>query len=147
MPSLNDSSVRRELVRRARLLEPDTIALWGRMTCPQMLAHANDMLRMCVGDITTEFQKLPFRFPVVKHLAIYWLPWGKGIPSAPELFRTTDLDWNEEQRVLPELLERVARRDPAVPLPLHPFFGKISPRAWAVLGYRHTDHHLRQFGV
>ena len=29
----------------------------------------------------------------------------------------------------------------------HPAFGKLSPRAWGVLAWRHTDHHLRQFGV
>ena len=147
MRSLYDSSVRRDLVRRAHLLEPETVALWGRMTCPQMLAHANDVLRMYLGEITTEYQKVPLRFPIVKQLAIYWLPWGKGIPSAPELFRATDIDWSEEQRVLPLLLERIATRDPSTPFPLHPFFGKLSPRAWGVLGYRHTDHHLRQFGV
>jgi hypothetical protein len=36
--------------------------------------------------------------------------------------------------------------DPAV-WPEHPVFGKMTPRAWRVLGYRHMDHHLRQFGI
>ena len=31
--------------------------------------------------------------------------------------------------------------------PVHPAFGDITTQAWGVLAYRHTDHHLRQFGV
>ncbi len=29
----------------------------------------------------------------------------------------------------------------------HPFFGSLTPPEWAVLVYKHLDHHLRQFGV
>jgi hypothetical protein len=30
---------------------------------------------------------------------------------------------------------------------LHPAFGKMDQRDWLAWGYRHVDHHLRQFGV
>lgn len=46
-----------------------------------------------------------------------------------------------------ELLERFAARPPDATWPLHPAFGTLSRRAWGVLGYRHVDHHFRQFGV
>ena len=29
----------------------------------------------------------------------------------------------------------------------HPFFGPLKPEQWAILMYKHVDHHLRQFGV
>ncbi len=29
----------------------------------------------------------------------------------------------------------------------HPFFGSMTRSSWGVLGYKHFDHHLRQFGV
>ena len=29
----------------------------------------------------------------------------------------------------------------------HSFFGRLVPEEWAVLMYKHLDHHLRQFGV
>src|SRR5262249_52736986 len=29
----------------------------------------------------------------------------------------------------------------------HPFLGPLTPGEWAVLMYKHLDHHLRQFGV
>ena len=147
MPSLLDRHVRSELLKRAQQLTPDRVPQWGRMTCPQMLAHVNDVLRMALGDLPTKFQGSPFRFPGMSYMAIYWLPWAKGLPSAPELFRSDGIDWNEEQQFLGELMERIAERDPASVMPVHPLFGSISHKTWAVLAYRHTAHHLRQFGV
>jgi hypothetical protein len=29
----------------------------------------------------------------------------------------------------------------------HPFFGPLKPEQWAILMYKHVDHHVRQFGV
>jgi hypothetical protein len=29
----------------------------------------------------------------------------------------------------------------------HSFFGRLTPEQWAILTFKHLDHHLRQFGV
>jgi hypothetical protein len=29
----------------------------------------------------------------------------------------------------------------------HAFFGRLAPHEWAILMYKHVDHHLRQFGA
>jgi LPS sulfotransferase NodH len=29
----------------------------------------------------------------------------------------------------------------------HSFFGRLTAEEWAILMYKHLDHHLRQFGV
>ncbi len=29
----------------------------------------------------------------------------------------------------------------------HSYFGKLTPDEWAILKWKHYDHHLRQFGV
>ena len=29
----------------------------------------------------------------------------------------------------------------------HAFFGPLTPNEWAILMYKHADHHLRQFGA
>jgi hypothetical protein len=36
--------------------------------------------------------------------------------------------------------------DPAARKSLFDRFAALEPTAWGVSGYRHTDHHLRQFG-
>jgi hypothetical protein len=112
-----------------------------------MLAHVNDMLRMALGDIPVKLKRSPVPLPGFGYLAIHWLPWKQGLPSSPELFRTEGIDWAEEQRLLPVLMERLASRDPTQLLPVHPVFGRLSHKSWAALAYRHTAHHLTQFGV
>ena len=32
------------------------------------------------------------------------------------------------------------------PFPRHPLFGRMTNGEWGRWGYRHVDHHLRQFG-
>ena len=42
---------------------------------------------------------------------------------------------------------RHAMKSMLLPTPAHPIFGPLTVRQWGVQGYKHTDHHLRQFGV
>jgi Protein of unknown function (DUF1569) len=42
---------------------------------------------------------------------------------------------------------RFLDHQPAGDWPPHPVFGAMTARDWNRVLYRHTDHHLRQFGV
>jgi LPS sulfotransferase NodH len=57
-----------------------------------------------------------------------------------------DLDQERERIVV--LMDRftAAGRTGCTTHP-HSFFGRITPDEWAILMYKHLDHHLRQFGV
>ncbi|MFL5549729.1 MAG: DinB family protein [Gemmatimonadaceae bacterium] len=145
--TLSDARARQELLDRLERLSPDARPLWGRMSAPQMLAHLADWMLMAKGDLNTAAKKRILRYPVVKQLVIYWLPWPKGVPTAPELLGRTPLEWAIERAAVRQHVQSFAKLDPKAAWPDHPAFGKITPRAWGVLGYRHMDHHLRQFGV
>ncbi|MFL5598050.1 MAG: DinB family protein, partial [Gemmatimonadaceae bacterium] len=145
--TLSDARARQELLDRLERLSPDARPLWGRMSAPQMLAHLADWMLMAKGDLNTAAKKRILRYPVVKQLVIYWLPWPKGVPTAPELLGRTPLEWTIERAAVRQHVQSFAKLDPKAAWPDHPAFGKITPRAWGVLGYRHMDHHLRQFGV
>jgi hypothetical protein len=135
------------LARLARLT-PDARPAWGRMNAPQMVAHVADALRMAFGDLPTRPKRIPLlrTFPL-KHLVIYLLPFPKGAPTAKELVSRAPGDWASEGRDCRALVERFAteRRDRT--WPWHPAFGAMSAEQWGIIAYRHTDHHLRQFGV
>jgi hypothetical protein len=77
--------MRDRLVGRVTTLRPDAERRWGSMTCPQMLAHLNDALRMAAGDLRVPSKRLPIRHPPLKQLIVYVLPFPKGAPTAPEL--------------------------------------------------------------
>ena len=148
MASLWQEAARRQLRERLAALRPDAPSRWGKMNGPQMLAHVNDALRMATGELPVAPRKLPVRFPPLKQLLIYVLPFPKGVPTARELLgRIDQAQFAQEAAAFPEMLERFASRPADAPLPDHPAFGPLTRRAWGVLAYRHVDHHFRQFGV
>jgi hypothetical protein len=144
MKSIWNPEDRRQLHDRLAALRPDS----PRRSQPVMnAAHLADALRMALGDLPCESKKLPIRYPPLKQLIIYWLPFPKGAPTAPELISRIPATWTAEVADLAGLLERMARQPRDAAFPEHPGFGRLSRRAWGVLVYRHMDHHLRQFGV
>lgn len=148
MATLWNEPKRRTLLERARRLRADTPARWGKFNSTDMMAHLNDSMRMALGDLIVAPKRTPFkRFPL-KQLILYVLPFPRSAPTAPELLaRRGQCDLDLEVVTLGELMDRAARTPAAVTWPDHPAFGTMSRAAWGVLGYRHVDHHLRQFGV
>jgi hypothetical protein len=139
---------RLNLSRRLDALDPAAAALWGRMDCPQMLAHLTDGVRMALGElpIATKGPKA-LRLAPIRHAVIYWLPFPKGAPTAPELLTRRATDCQAECAELKHLLERMAAMEGAREWPEHPAFGRLTSRDWGTLVHRHVDHHLRQFGA
>jgi hypothetical protein len=139
---------RLSLARRIDGLSPTATARWGRMDCPQMLAHLSDGARMALGELRiTGRGPTALRLAPIRHAVIHWLPFPKGAPTAPELLVRRATDWQHECGELKHLLERLGAMEGAREWPDHPAFGRISSRDWGTLIHRHVDHHLRQFGA
>lgn len=145
--SLYNARARQELLARLERLTPDATPLWGRMTAPRMLAHLADWMLMAKGELKAAAKNRPLRYPLVKQLVIYWLPFPKGVPTAPELISRKPLEWAIERAAVRQHVLWFESLNPNATWPEHPAFGKMTPRAWGVLAYRHMDHHFRQFGV
>ena len=145
--SLSNALARQELLDRLEHLSPQSKPRWGKMNAHQMLAHMADWMLMAKGDLKTAPMKRLLRYPPLKQLAIYWLPFPKGVATAPELLRRRPAAWSVERAAVRERVQSFANLDPKATWPEHPVFGKMSARAWGVFGYRHMDHHLRQFGL
>jgi hypothetical protein len=147
MKSLYRDGPRRELRERLARLTPDTRPVWGKFDAPKMVVHCADAIQMALGRLPTKPKNLPIRRTPLKQLLVYWLPWPKGVPTAPELLERTPADWPAEVARLLELMEEAGTQPRGFPWAVHPAFGRMSHRAWGVLGYRHLDHHFRQFGI
>lgn len=147
MKTLWKQSDRDEIVQRIARLAPDARPTWGRMTAPQMLAHMTDALRMALGDLPTRSKRLPLRYAPLKQLIVYLVPFPKNAPTARELVSRVPEAWEAERDACCALIERFGAESPSRAWPEHPAFGSLSARAWGVLGYKHFDHHLRQFGA
>ena len=146
MATLWNDSDRQTLVTRIRQVSPDAQAQWGRMTARGMLAHIHESARMALGELVVPPKKVFIRYPPLKQFIIYLMPFPKGAPTAPELVRRQADDWIAELVDLEAAIDRLAAKSAAATWPDHPAFGTMTRRAWGTLVYRHTDHHLRQFG-
>ncbi|HEX7152095.1 MAG TPA: DUF1569 domain-containing protein [Thermoanaerobaculia bacterium] len=149
MHTLWNPADRAALLRRFEALSPDAKARWGRMRCDQMLEHMVDGMGLGLGRFQTRVRKTVARFWPVNVLFVYVLPWPKGAPGPREILKdgATKRDWQTNLRELRQTYDEFAQRDrKSNDWPAHPLFGKLSGRAWGRLGWRHSDHHLRQFG-
>jgi hypothetical protein len=143
-----DRRTREEIFRRIERLTPDARAQWGRLNVAQMLAHLNDAMRMAIGELPVRAKNTPLRYPPIKQLIVYAMPFPKSAPTAPELLARCDAAcFADEQAAFRPLAERLAAKPAGEGWPEHPAFGRLTHTAWGVLSFRHTDHHLKQFGV
>jgi len=147
MKSMLQPEIRDEVRRRLASSPADRVARWGRMDAAQMMAHLANAMRMSLGDLPVREKRIFLRYPPFKQLVLYVFPFPKGAPTARELIDRTPGDIDAERRDIDGLIERVAARSLDSPTPAHPIFGPLTVRQWGFLGYKHSDHHLRQFGA
>ncbi len=141
-----DPARRDELARRLSALTFDRPPRWGRMTAPQMVTHLLEALRMPSGELHIAARPLPLK-PLVKFVMLYLLPFPKGAPTARELLARKPQTWEEDVQALRAAILALREPGPGARIGEHPIFGRMSAKDWGVLLYKHTDHHLRQFGV
>ncbi len=150
MKNLYEPAAAAEVKARLLSLRPDSGRLWGTMSAAQAVAHCCVGLEMAVGDRRPERSLVGRIFGrIVKKLALANdAPIRRNTPTAPEMVVADERDLESERRRLSGLIDRFAAAGPeGCTTHPHTFFGRMTPREWAVLMYKHLDHHLRQFGA
>jgi Protein of unknown function (DUF1569) len=139
-----------EVQQRLAQLRPDSARQWGKMTPSQMLVHCSLAMEAALGE-----RKPPRMFigrivgGMVKRSVVGTdKPIGRNAPTAPFLVVREQPEFEPERARMSALVNRFAQGGPkACTSHPHTFFGPMSPDEWAILMYKHADHHLRQFGV
>lgn len=147
MKTIWEQESRQELLARADKLNPDSAARWGSMSCPRMLTHVTDGLRMALGEIKIVSKNSPLKLAPIRYLIIYVMPFPKGAPTAPELVERVPGEWQRELAEFKQVFAGLVANSRKTDGQEHPVFGKLSEKDWGVLGYKHLDHHFKQFGV
>ena len=148
MKSLWQIEAQRELSGRIGQLVPDRKADWGRMSPQQMVCHLTRSVQMAAGETQVAGRWTPFQLPGIKQFVLYYAPFPKNVPTAPELVvRQTPNPWSQDVADLHAAIGRFLGRGVEARWPPHPAFGALDGWQWGVLVYRHVDHHLRQFSV
>ncbi|MDB5188955.1 MAG: hypothetical protein JWM92_553 [Candidatus Nomurabacteria bacterium] len=150
MKNLFEASRVEEIKDRVSKLKPDSQHLWGKMNTAQMLAHCSKSLRMALGETRPP---LMFLGRIIGFLIKPFVfknddPMRQGSPTIKGLEVCNERDFETERTALYQLIDRFANAAPReITIYPHSFFGKLTPQEWAILMYKHLDHHLRQFGV
>lgn len=151
--NLFDSDRVEEVKQRITSLQPDCTRQWGNMTPAQTLAHCADGLQMAMGVINPKRAPFPATLlgPLLKPFVFNDdKPMRRNSPSSPELFHpnsaTCDFE-RERARLLAAIDSFATKKADGCTQHPHPFFGRLTPQQWAVLMYKHLDHHLRQFNA
>ena len=149
--NLFDAAVANHVKTRLARLEPQSERRWGKMTAAQMMAHCSVSMQWAVGEVVPERGALPARLMgrLVKPMVFRNEdPLRRNSPTAKSLIVADERDLATERERLLGLIDRFAAGGAAgCTKNPHSFFGKMKPEEWAILMYKHLDHHLRQFGV
>lgn len=148
---LFDPAKRAELIARINLLTPESKALWGKMGVGEMLCHCLDGSKMALGEIPPTDQSNLFTRSIVKFLVVYVIPIPKGAPAPPEINPhkkgTKPQDFEKERQLLIDDINNFPNLQVNDLKGKHHVFGKLTHHQWSRLGYKHINHHLKQFGV
>jgi hypothetical protein len=149
-PSIYNASTTEELFRRIDLLNPESRALWGKMTVGQMLSHCSVPYEQILGLNTDQ---PPFLMRVILNLflkksMVNEVPYKQNLPTSPKFIRADSYHFSKVRDRLKELIQTIQEmgaeqlsNTPSLSL------GKLSAIEWNNLLYKHIDHHLAQFGV
>lgn len=147
MRSILNERDRAEISDRLRSLSASSTRRWGSMDVVAMLQHLRLSSSMTLGDLpVVSKSKRAFQLFPLKHLILYVLPFPKGAPTADELKPSVSTSFEDERAAVLDLLEQIGKGPQDGPGPSHPLFGPLTWREWGVATYKHTNHHLKQFG-
>ena len=144
---LNDAD-RGAICQRIGSVTSASVPRWGRMDAKAMLMHLRQSALMALGELPVACKsKRVFQVFPIKHLILHVAPFPKGAPTAPELLVPYAASLDAIRSELVSLVDRIGAGPREGDGPVHPLFGRLSLREWGVATYKHTDHHLRQFGA
>ncbi len=149
MKNLYEPSTVTEIHERLARLTPTSARQWGKMDAAQAMAHCADAMNIAIGDTVPERMFIGRVIGwMVKSMALgNDDPMKRNSPTSPQLRVVDSRQLDAEKHRLAGLIDRFVAAGPSnCTKHPHSFFGSMTPSEWAVLMYKHVDHHLRQFG-
>ena len=148
--SITTPAILEEMVARLGGLRQDTQRQWGTLTAGEMVCHIADCSTSILGR--SDSNRPAKHRPILKWLALYTpIPWTRGrrTPASvdPRRAGTRPGEFeSDRRRAIDGLRSLAAAPDGAFPTN-HAVFGTMTPRDWRHWACRHTDYHLKQFGL
>jgi Protein of unknown function (DUF1569) len=150
MKNLFDAARVEEVKQRIARLRHDSERQWGKMNAPQAVEHCSRGFELALGDRQPPRVLLGrIMGPIIKPKVFgNDEPLRRNSPTVKGLVIQDDRDLAKERARLYGMIDRFVAAGPkGCTTHPHSFFGRLTAEEWAILMYKHLDHHLRQFGV
>lgn len=153
MKTVADPAVLEEIVTRLGRLTPTSERRWGTITPGELLCHLGDNMEMAIGSREVPAgAKHGWASRLAKWMILGTnIPFPKGVTTRPRLDPrregTKPAAFEADRARVIRGLRALAARSGAEVGPTHGRFGPMTMADWQRQGYRHTDHHLKQFGL
>ena len=150
MKNLFETARLEEVKQRIARLRPDSQRQWGKMNAPQALARCSRGFELASGDLRPPRALLGRIIGAIIKPKVFENdePLRRNTPTVKGLVIRDDRDLAKERARLYGVIDRFVAAGPkGCTTRPHSFFGPLTPEEWAILMYKHLDHHLRQFGV
>ena len=152
MKNIFEKSITDEVIGRIKKLTPETQPQWGKMNVAEMLAHVCVAYEFVYTDKHDSTKATGFKRFMIKLFAKNQVcgekPYPKNGRTAPQFLITDEREFETEKKRLIEFMNKV-QQDGEVKfdgMESHSF-GPLNKTEWNNMFYKHTDHHLTQFGV
>lgn len=139
------------VIARINTLNEDSKPEWGRMNVAQMLAHCAEVQEVLNG--TKPLKNTPLLLRLVKGMirkaVVNRVPYKKKSGTHPQYItgNTKQEFQKSKDRLLDAInTERNFSKEEAEAIK-HDLFGTMTVEERGVAGWKHVDHHLRQFMV
>jgi hypothetical protein len=154
MENINQKAdfLQRQYTKILSQLDADAPRKWGKMNVQQMIEHMSDYVRIANGRTLMEIITPEERLPAMQAFLEGEKQMRENTPNplmpeipSPAKHATKEEAISELQNELDHFFavhEKEAGR-----ITPHPFFGNLTYEQQVKLLYKHSTHHLRQFGL
>lgn len=150
MKTIFDKPTRDEIIIRIAAISADKSAQWGKMNVYQMVEHNTYWNGWMLGKGNPTYSQALlgklFGKIALRKMIKDEKPFDRNIPTSSQ-FKAKEMGGDLEAEKLKWISLTEAYESYDNPAFIHDFFGRMTKEQVGILVYKHSDHHLRQFGV
>lgn len=144
--------LRNEYTRLLATIDPAVAPLWGKMNNHQVVEHMADSFRIANGKDPQDCIAPPEQVEKMQAFLMSDKPFRENTPNPHMPDIPADVRYEDISDSLGELQGEINDFFDVFEQDRHkiitnPFFGDLDFEKWVQLLYKHSLHHLRQFGV
>ncbi|MEO6189418.1 MAG: DUF1569 domain-containing protein [Saprospiraceae bacterium] len=147
-----DSSIQQATLARINNLSDNTLPLWGKMNVNQVICHMTDPLRDFLNLRQVKPAVPRIMAPLLRLMILTNSNWKPGTPTLKIYDQLKELStkpthFESDKNTLVDLFKKLSNTDENYSFGAHPALGNMKRDQLGFFVWKHSDHHLRQFGV